>query len=1502
MPENAKGAGLPPLVLSLTLTNRAARSAVQLLSANAGEQLLEEADLREEAMSHLRRLFGNGRPAQYDFLIQNGGQGKDGDTVVNLWLSSTGPDSANSGVLQRLRNWTLVLMGTKRPRRNSRAGDDFLVIDLVALPPWSLESLADAVPADIAFDWDGKYRAGVPDDVMALISTLPPRRLPRNRVRLLLGDWERFLKINERLAEEHTFALRFTSRRLDLKGRAVRFRVTVPEDFDRRRVRAAAKERIHLEVVDPARHSGSNGNRSCDPVVGSIKGLQGDTLTVLLSDDMVDRLRADNSALPRRGRLAYKALGEVALARRLRWGLESLVRGHSKNPRLGEFLFDANEAGLPDANSAIRLSTEELLQPQLNEGQLGAVEGALNAPDFFLIQGPPGTGKTTVIAEICYQTALRGGRTMVASQANLAVDHAMSRLVHHPAIRALRRGRAERVEAEGQPYLEDYVIGTWLSKVSGDCSGDLAARRTRLGELERLAAVSDAADAFSLAREHYGRESRGLRATARRARADRQSAELALAMARDLQIELVETLRYLGELASAVEETDAERVGALEPPTIGVDAWTRIWESAIREGFSPLQALEQAVEAWTAGGDDGDTDGLMPATVADEAAGDTPTDVGELPGRDQRVFADYVRRGWRAHEAATRILAWIDEAIPKINVLTGLCEGWYAALARVQPIIDRQQLRRAATVKLRSQLRGVEAEISHHKATIETLQGLERDTERLQREISSWLLRRATAVGPTPDVPRGFQEGLPRSLWETVVEGQRLPSLRGLATRARQDRTDAETLGQLVLQIDRCVRQLAPRVSSGILAAAEKAPPDWRDTGLAHLVLIGDGGILRPAPGAERELRPLLQSALEYASTPDPILRLPADRVAANVVGLRALAADLRESRAALGQGAARRSDEFQSLVHRLSTTLTSRLKVTLLAEQRRLAVATGALREKMGTVAQELTAIPGEHEEEAQLLERLARDKALAVQRLSHAVKFGKAERLDHFQQLHRVAQEAVSVPHEVWDQDWRAAQTAMVDARAQLTASVTAFDLAALLHELQQRGEAALEGADENCAAAEALLTTSMETMDQAEESLAALEDQHAVARASWLTAYEMIAEDDRPGTQSPTSSETLSLVRRYCTQWEEERKSLRTYLDAYGGYLSDWIGRVASPSPRDEEDLRQIYIDNANVIGITCVQAGGRAFSERYRDFDTVIVDEVSKATPPELLLPMLKGSKVVLVGDSRQLPPMVGSEALHDLAESLNVEQRELAHLERSLFRDLFERAPRSLKAWLTDQYRMHPQIMDAINQFYNEKLACAIPSPDATRAHGLAPLIPTETHIAWIATPWAKPFYETRVGTSRRNDKEVGIISNLVQRIDKVWARSDQPPKEIGVITFYAAQEKALRERLLTASGDQKYSHLNLRLGTVDRFQGMEKPIIIASLVCNNGRRDIGFARALERINVAFSRAQELLVIVGSRDLFSKEATASRAIERYGRVVEVVRDNGGDLDVSDFINH
>ncbi len=156
------------------------------------------------------------------------------------------------------------------------------------------------------------------------------------------------------------------------------------------------------------------------------------------------------------------------------------------------------------------------------------------------------------------------------------------------------------------------------------------------------------------------------------------------------------------------------------------------------------------------------------------------------------------------------------------------------------------------------------------------------------------------------------------------------------------------------------------------------------------------------------------------------------------------------------------------------------------------------------------------------------------------------------------------------------------------------------------------------------------------------------------------------------------------------------------------------------------------------------------------------------------------------------------------------------------------------------------------------------------------------------------FKEESKGTSFLNTPEIDVIECLCQQFDKVWASrvaNGEPKKEIAVITFYGAQLRKIDERLQS----ELFPSLQIRTGTVDRFQGMERPVVIVSMVRNNSRGDVGFAKKPERVNVAFSRAQELLIIVGCHDLFTQQP--GKVGSMYSQVSNIVRLHGGFIDVS-----
>jgi superfamily I DNA and/or RNA helicase len=101
------------------------------------------------------------------------------------------------------------------------------------------------------------------------------------------------------------------------------------------------------------------------------------------------------------------------------------------------------------------------------------------------------------------------------------------------------------------------------------------------------------------------------------------------------------------------------------------------------------------------------------------------------------------------------------------------------------------------------------------------------------------------------------------------------------------------------------------------------------------------------------------------------------------------------------------------------------------------------------------------------------------------------------------------------------------------------------------------------------------------------------------------------------------------------------------------------------------------------------------------------------------------------------------------------------------------------------------------------------------------------------------------------------------------AQKKPEDKEIGIITFYSAQSREIK---------RKYKDCGYRMDVVDRFQGMERNIIIVSTVRSNAKNNIGFAKEIERINVAFSRARRLLIVVGNKRQFESNSNYAASIQ------------------------
>lgn len=345
----------------------------------------------------------------------------------------------------------------------------------------------------------------------------------------------------------------------------------------------------------------------------------------------------------------------------------------------------------------------------------------------------------------------------------------------------------------------------------------------------------------------------------------------------------------------------------------------------------------------------------------------------------------------------------------------------------------------------------------------------------------------------------------------------------------------------------------------------------------------------------------------------------------------------------------------------------------------------------------------------------------------------------------------------------------------------------------------------------------------------------------------------------------------------------KKTRKYLK-WSRLLKEWRSAI-SENRVDHNSLKRLYIDNANVIGITCIQSGTLDFERNYSSFDAVIIDESSKSTLPDIIIPMLRGRKIILVGDHKQLPPYIDSDA-YDEIENDGEGIRELMKI--SLFEELYETAPTEMKTMLFRQYRMHRNIAAMVNHFYADTDAGRLESPsDAPKEHCCqGGDIDEENHVLWYDVKNVPDNYEEKRGKSFCNKSEVECIRNILSLLDRnLLAHGAR--RTIGVITFYDAQVRLLEEKLIESGFADSLSAASLRIGTVDRFQGMEEDIIIVSFVRNNAAHNIGFAKDSRRINVALSRAKELLIIIGSSENFIGSENDGAA-EMFGDLYNIAK--------------
>lgn len=325
-----------------------------------------------------------------------------------------------------------------------------------------------------------------------------------------------------------------------------------------------------------------------------------------------------------------------------------------------------------------------------------------------------------------------------------------------------------------------------------------------------------------------------------------------------------------------------------------------------------------------------------------------------------------------------------------------------------------------------------------------------------------------------------------------------------------------------------------------------------------------------------------------------------------------------------------------------------------------------------------------------------------------------------------------------------------------------------------------------------------------------------------------------------------------------------------DAYTSNLSElvqlqseWIERLTT-----DDSILENFLVSRNLLAGTAIGFLGEKHIANL-EFDLCIIDEASKATANELLVPISKSKKVLLVGDSRQLPPMSEVHNQESLLNDVGISKQEF---EETLFEYMEESLGSESVRSLSNQYRMVSGIGDLISSvFYEGKL----------KSRNNKKLNEMDSYckpVTWLDTSKMEA-HETQVSGSYslQNPVEVQIIQREIEQFQMHLTKLNSSMiLETIVIAPYAAQVNALNKALRRI----ETPNLTIECLTIDQVQGRESDIAFVSLVRSNDFGRLGFLSERRRLNVAFSRARYGLQIVGNADFLRKSPTKLQAVISY----------------------
>eukprot|EP00457_Paulinella_chromatophora_P001389 gb/GEZN01001391.1/.p1 GENE.gb/GEZN01001391.1/~~gb/GEZN01001391.1/.p1 ORF type:complete len:965 (+),score=154.79 gb/GEZN01001391.1/:33-2897(+) len=324
--------------------------------------------------------------------------------------------------------------------------------------------------------------------------------------------------------------------------------------------------------------------------------------------------------------------------------------------------------------------------------------------------------------------------------------------------------------------------------------------------------------------------------------------------------------------------------------------------------------------------------------------------------------------------------------------------------------------------------------------------------------------------------------------------------------------------------------------------------------------------------------------------------------------------------------------------------------------------------------------------------------------------------------------------------------------------------------------------------------------------------------------------------------------------------------TYQRKQGRQVTDLLSELR----KLKQEVELSIVKNTQVVFATCIVSG--RIPQEGIHFSLVLIDESTQATEPASLVPITKSSShVVLVGDHRQLPPVLVMDqmgatrlqtSLFERLLGLGADPREALGMEHGIRAHM-----------LTTQYRMHPILSAWPNyMFYQSQLTDGVTAMDRPAPPGLPwPRADTIGPIGCALIAMTSP--EESNSTSKGNQAEAQVLAALVARAIHANSQGEEfgvGPEEIGIVAPYNLQIQLVHHELKRALGSAVSSLIEVK--SVDGFQGREKELIFLTCTRSNDTGTIGFLSDARRLNVGLTRARRGLIVIGDPRTLCRDPT------------------------------